>query len=566
MFNNFIPLIKSFYCNSILPQLYTDSLSYSEQLYVFLNRLNELTNRVNSLNEFVKTVAEMVEELDKHIAETVKEQLQIWYDDGTLKNILAEVSKEFFEELKSELLAITIKTPVLNPTRVFRAIRDFGDFDSSLTTGVPYYSWLQGYTAYTDGNGNLRHVMCLISQNTGFTTNNTVQLVIFDDKGEIVRQSSFILGHAQSIIYLNGNFYVAFSYEFTDGEQVNSNKVAIIDEGTLTNYQVKTFDRMVHELATDGENIYCSSIDNATIYKMNFENSTTELLFYNQDIKTTIQGMAIYRGYFWIATSTPAKICVIDYNGNLFYEYKVPRSTDDLYNIGEFQGLSVVGDTFYFGTFSKLGQPSTAQLINNQVFKFNVLTNKGCNSTGMYRGVDTRIFYVDSYATGKNPTGEQDNPFLYVQEAIESSCNCKEGSIEIHIVNDSHYAVFIRSNKTYNIVSDMDTRAVIGGCTTMLTPFIRFSNIAFSQSNTQWGTACLDVQMGNVLIHSCRFNPTSNPATYVQTDYGCRSLGAVMVLDTINNYENNETFQTRTGKQQYVSNTGYITPAENNSV
>lgn len=566
MLNNFIPLIKRFYCNAVLPQLYTDSLSYTEQICVLLDRVNELSTRVNDLNEFVKTVSDMVEELDKHIGEIVSAQLTEWYNDGTLKEMLSEVSTDFFNELKTQLLAVTVKTPIINPSRVFRVIRDFGDFDSARETGKAYYSWLQGYTAYLDGNGNLRHAMCLISQNSGFTKNNTVNLVVLDETGAVLRQSSFVLGHAQSIIYKDGNFYISFSYEFIEGEETNSNKVAIIDEGTLTNYQVKTFDRMVHELVTDGTDIYCSSIDNATIYKMDFETSTTELLFYNQDIKTTIQGMAIYSGYFWIATSTPAKICVIDYSGNLFYEYKVPKTADQLYNIGEFQGLSVIGDTFYFGTFSKLGQPSSAQLINNQVFKFNVLTNKGCNNTGMYRSVDTKIFYVDSYSTASNPDGSSDKPFLYVQEAIESSGCVPEGSIEIHIVHDSHYSVFIRSNKSYNIVSDMDTRAVIGGCTTMLTPFIRFSNIAFSQSNTQWGTACLDSQMGNVLIHSCRFNPTSNPETYVQTDYGCRSLGAVMVLDTINDYENNENFQTRTGKQQYVSNTGYITPAENNSV
>lgn len=563
MINNYLLLIKNFYCNSIIPQLYDNGLSYNEQISKIIKKINEIITRVNDLNEFVNVVYELVKELDAHIAEIVKEQLTTWLNDGTLEEILQNVSNEFFNQLKTELLSITIKTPRIMATRVFREIRNLGDYNILLETNKPYYSWLQGFTAYTDGNGMLRFALAFISQNTNYTKNNTVDLAIFDENGNILRHSTFILGHAQSICYLNGQLYVSFSYEFQNGNQVNTNKVAIIDEGTLTSYNVVTFDRMVHELCTDGENIYCSSIDNASIYKMDFENKTTTLLFYNQDIKTTIQGMCIYKDKFFIATSAQAKIVVCDKSGNTFYVYSFPRETDNLYNVGEIQGLSVINDTFYFGTFSKMGQPSNSQLLNNQVFKFNLYTNNDITSTSILRGNDVKILYVDNTANSRNPNGDETNPFMYVQEALESATHCIEGAIEIHLKGDDFHSATIRTNKTINFVGDnpISDRSIIGGVYIQLAPFVRLSNLEIRQTNTFHTNAPLEIVEAVATTHGLRFKPTLS--NYVQCNYGCQCIASYLLIDNLNDYQNNADFNTETGKQQYTANASYITPQNN---
>lgn len=86
-----IAVLRRFYCNRILPQVYDDSLSFEELLYGVLKKLNEVIEKVNSYDELINYVIDLLENLDKHIKETVTEQLQKWYDDGTLKEILAVI-------------------------------------------------------------------------------------------------------------------------------------------------------------------------------------------------------------------------------------------------------------------------------------------------------------------------------------------------------------------------------------------------------------------------------------------------------------------------------------------
>lgn len=71
-----IAVLRRFYCNRVLPQVYDDSLSFEELLYGVLKKMNEVIEKVNSYDELINYVIDLLENLDKHIKETVTEQLQ----------------------------------------------------------------------------------------------------------------------------------------------------------------------------------------------------------------------------------------------------------------------------------------------------------------------------------------------------------------------------------------------------------------------------------------------------------------------------------------------------------
>lgn len=102
---NLTPLsqLRAFYCNRIMPQTYDDSLSFQELLYAMLKKMNEVIDKVNSYDELINYVIELLEKLDEHIKEIVTDQLQKWYDDGTLKEILDEICQPYFDEFRKEI-------------------------------------------------------------------------------------------------------------------------------------------------------------------------------------------------------------------------------------------------------------------------------------------------------------------------------------------------------------------------------------------------------------------------------------------------------------------------------
>ena len=83
-----------------------NAISYEELLRRFLYKVNELVKEVNSVEEFMQAVKKELDEFNEHVKEVTTAEIQRLYENGDLRNILQDVSDEYFEALRTELYNI----------------------------------------------------------------------------------------------------------------------------------------------------------------------------------------------------------------------------------------------------------------------------------------------------------------------------------------------------------------------------------------------------------------------------------------------------------------------------
>lgn len=89
-----------------IPATTFNAISYEEMIRQFVFKLNEVIKRCNDVQEFNEEVKALLEEFNKHVNEKVTEILTEMYENGTLKDILKEVSLEYFEALGTQIYNI----------------------------------------------------------------------------------------------------------------------------------------------------------------------------------------------------------------------------------------------------------------------------------------------------------------------------------------------------------------------------------------------------------------------------------------------------------------------------
>lgn len=82
-----------------VPATNINAVSYEEMIRQFITKLNEVIERCNDVQAFSEEVKKILDDMNAHIRQITTTILAGWLEDGTLKDILEDVSLEYFEAL-----------------------------------------------------------------------------------------------------------------------------------------------------------------------------------------------------------------------------------------------------------------------------------------------------------------------------------------------------------------------------------------------------------------------------------------------------------------------------------
>ena len=122
-----------YWCQNVLPLIYTDSLSYYEMLCKLGKAVEYISNEIITIEGDIKNLQNQINELkiyiDTQLKNYTEEQLEKWLDDGTLETLILNLSNNIYIN-------------VLNPPFNLTPLNNTGNVDntSNLNTILSYLS------------------------------------------------------------------------------------------------------------------------------------------------------------------------------------------------------------------------------------------------------------------------------------------------------------------------------------------------------------------------------------------------------------------------------------------
>lgn len=475
---NPIAALRRFYCNRILPQVYDDSLSFEELLYGVLKKLNEVIDKVNSYDELINYVIDLLEQLDKHIKEVVTEQLQKWYDDGTLKEILAVICDPYFDEFRKEIAQIK-KDFVAFKKQPHSTYVDFeryllgwtyrGENLTGAENETDRYSVNQGGARFTIDNNHYYVCAFVPRGHTAELHPSTAAVVLFNYStgAQVTRRDIDGLGHANCIVYNSkrNSLFIATS-------EVNGSPSKVIYElnpttlATINRFTAPSGygENAVSAVAYDSTNDQMYISQGLNVYEWNPATNTVsnKVTLSNPGFDYTMQVVKSNASAFILLTYSPNVIRVYDKSGAFIREFSIPQYLDNQrFWSGEFEDLTVT-DSFYIyansqGITAVNPTDSMFSIWRGSLLQGTHSSIKQSTTQGLGVGYSSinNIVYVDNnadqggvYHCNRSPDGTKDNPFNQIFQAMDlAACPIYHQELEIRVKS------FTGSYRWFNIAN-----------------------------------------------------------------------------------------------------------------
>lgn len=464
-----IAVLRRFYCNRILPQVYDDSLSFEELLYGVLKKMNEVIEKVNSYDELINYVIDLLENLDKHIKETVTEQLQKWYDDGTLKEILAVICDPYFDEFRKEIAQLK---------------KDFVTFKNQPhSTYIDFERWLLGYTyrgenlanadqetarypvnqggaRYTIG-GNIYYACAFVPRGHTLELHPTTAAVVifnYSNGAQVARRDIEGLGHANSIVYNSkrNSLFVAVS------ELNGSPSKTIFELNPTTLATIQKYsppagynESAVSSVAYDQTNDQMYISQGLNVYEWDPATNTASNMvsLSNPGFDYIMQVVKANATAFVMLTYSPNTIRIYDKSGVYIRQFTIPQYLDNQrFWSGEFEDITV-NDKFYVyansqGITAVNPTDSMISIWRGSLLQGTPSSIKQSTTQGYGAGYSTinNLIYVNNnvdnggtYHMNRSPDGTKDNPFIQIFQAMDLlACPIYHQEAEIHVKSGSN--------------------------------------------------------------------------------------------------------------------------------
>lgn len=459
-----IAVLRRFYCNRILPQVYDDSLSFEELLYGVLKKMNEVIEKVNSYDELINYVIDLLENLDKHIKETVTEQLQKWYDDGTLKEILAVICAPYFDEFRKEIAQLK---------------KDFVTFKNQPhSTYIDFERWLLGWTSrgenlanaeqetdrypvnqggarYTIG-GNHYYACAFVPRGHTLELHPTTAAVVvfnYSNGVQVTRRNIEGLGHANAIVYNSkrNSLFIATS----DLNGAPSKTIFELNATTLATIQKYSppagyNESAVSSVAYDQTNDQMYISQGLNVYEWDPATNTASnmVALSNPGFDYIMQTVKANATAFVMLTYSPNTIRIYDKAGVYIRQFTIPHYLDNQrFWSGEFEDLTV-NDKFYVyansqGITAVNPTDSMISIWRGSLLQGTPSSIKQTTTQGQGVGYSSfnNIVYVDKdadtggiYHMNRSPDGTKGNPFNQIFQAMDLlACPIYHQELEIRV-------------------------------------------------------------------------------------------------------------------------------------
>lgn len=518
-----IAVLRRFYCNRILPQVYDDSLSFEELLYGVLEKMNEVIEKVNSYDELINYVIDLLEKLDKHIKDIVTEQLQKWYDDGTLKEILAVICKPYFDDFRKEIAQLK-KDFVTFKNQPHSTYIDFerwllgwtyrGENLANAEQETARYPVNQGGARYTIGGNNYYACAFVPRGHTLELHPTTAAVVVFNysNGAQVTRRDIEGLGHANSIVYNSKRNSLFIATSELNGAP--SKTVFELNPTTLETIQKYSApagynESAVSSVAYDATNDQMYISQGLNVYEWNPATNTASnrVSLSNPGFDYIMQTIKANATAFVMLTYSPNTIRIYDKAGVYIRQFTIPQYLDNQrFWSGEFEDLTV-NDKFYVyansqGITAVNPTDSMISIWRGSLLQGTPSSIKQTTTQGQGVGYSTfnNIVYVDKdtdtggiYHMNRSPDGTKANPFNQIFQAMDLlACPIYHQQLEVRVKGTTgSYRWFNIANGgnvyisgRYNSNDPPTTRPKLMGLVIHNSNSVTLDNLEIANSNT----------------------------------------------------------------------------------
>jgi len=560
------------YSNKTIPQTYIGEFSNYELLLSLLSKVNEIIEQCNSYTEILNEIQKVLDDMDDAIKEEVQKVLEEMYESGEFDDVLADVLSKYY----ASATAPKFTEPYTN--RMFRICQKAHEFTNvNLNTEDAHFSFCQGGCMFIR-EGITYFVGCFVvgavDSESRYTDDCDIRIYRKYSEGwYFVKHAVKNVFHGNSICYddVNDLFYIAPSKQWVNQVFTDMNTVFALDwnldfvwgSGGIS---FSGLSKISNVCCYNGEVYLCSDGTHPSIYKVtSWEEHGIELEIsidledsrYTELSKTYGlfgSGLCCNDLYFFMGSTTPN--CILRIN-------RTTKSIDWVYSLGEFGGnhefrygefenLSVIGNTIYFGTsiqnhnivhFLDYHQVFAFDYVNNSMIPNKALTNQaGSEYIILNVGNPASDVSTDSNAFEiSNPNGDANNYFPTLTEAImyanaqvyydKLEISIKTRNILEPIVISTDKNIFIEGNtyaSAHSEDEDLNTKWVHIGAVFVNGGSVSFQNVQIENRLYSGGSISGDrlnyqviVRDGNFAFRGGRIHITDRPKPYVIYGLDC---------------------------------------------
>lgn len=348
-------------------------LTNTEKIHALFLKICEVIDTVNSTNDLLRKLKDILDDFDDTVKDEVEKYIKKLYETGELATMIGKIIAE----------NIVPSNVVIDPTHIGRVLHYSHYWEASgygdNTFDYERYSYAQGNCCFNATNGNKYWVVSYVCQNgSHFNYNNSATLYVYKVNSDNTmeyksRVTVPAVGHCNGLCYHKGYIYITpNSYQV---QQPNGNYV-----GQLTTDVIRfKFDETTETIngasesktptvsQSNGWSDCISSCDGKlyftdgelNIYEYDWDNNNAVLIHSHicyPYVTRPQNGMAVSSNYIYVLGRDQRM-----YRYNRVLEvtdmcYQIPSICNDgMFKTGEIEGISLIGNTMYFGSCYNLG-------------------------------------------------------------------------------------------------------------------------------------------------------------------------------------------------------------------
>ena len=365
--------------------------------------------------------------------------------------------------------------------------------------------------------------------------------------GSILNNKSGLtgLGHANDATYNPVSGYVEVALGDLKGiVRINPSTLTVVNT-VATNYTFTgiSFDKKNNVLyGRVGNIVYKINPSNYSIISSKVLNEPSILTDRISHEETYRQGMMCINGLIGNIYWNPNTIIFYDYDTNeIVRHYNLPKVANEGNPVMEIESGDFITDTkFIFVTNHNLGNG-----YKEGTTFYECDLNENTITGDLFRSITSTptaamYLYVDATTTNNAPTGTENAPFRYLQEAINCALCRNNNSVTIQLLSAGDYGVCYMNGLETPIRIYGTTGATINSIYAERSNNVNIRNVTINPILSGNVTSPITINQSNVTLENCTINGFSAPSDYYcivsnakLTLYKCNITGTKSTAYTI---------------------------------
>lgn len=471
-----------------LPALYNQGLTDYEILVRLAAVIN---NNADIMTDYSKVIDELVKilgDVDEVIKQKVIAAIEYMYNSGELAEIIGEIIANSitgkFGTLDLSHMAYVLHRAHSYGTNVLpTSVQDY----SQLTINEELFHMAQGNCVFQIA-GNFYWAVCYVCSNGGSydqqlpTGSNSAAIYIYTINGDgsmnyVTHKEFAILGHCNSMTYLNGYLYIApnsyvgsnggtttdvhrisFNGETLGGDWEPSSQTYRAETKTPTGWIYDT--TFSDHICAFRDKLYlCDSVMNLYSYDWDTNTVTLEIERLNGLAGYTGDGFAMDDNFIYMGAQ---QYKIKRYNralGTVDWVYKLPiKCNNNSYKLGEVEGFTVLDGVIYvLGCYNLAGVSKAFNTYTVTRFYRQNLSTNNIDDTHSYNWSNGYVMRQQTFFVDGALPADTDNPTNNIGTSQATAFRCIQIALDYIESNDWINRALIKVSQ-YRNLSTIDIR------------------------------------------------------------------------------------------------------------